>query len=339
MSADPRVAVCIVIHKDAHDLPGCFAALAGVTHRPLEVIVADCASRDGGPEVARREAARLRDVPVQVVELGENLGFAGGMNAAFARTDAPFVMTLNADAHLGPDYITRLLASAEANTEAHPGLRVGGLTGRLVRFAEEGGHRLLDACGMYLTPNWRHLDRGSGEVDHGQWNRTERVFGATGAAALFRREALLDVAVDGEIFDPRFHTYREDAELCFRLQERGWAVLYEPSAVAEHRRFNLPERRSAMPDAANYNSLKNRYLLRIYHQTGGNLLRTFFPTLGRDLLALGYVLVREHSSFPAYGWLWRNRRDLLRRRRLIQGRRTVPAAAIDHWFRVQGEPL
>lgn len=333
MTASPRVAVCIVIHKDAHDLPGCFEALAGVTHRPLEVIVADCASQDGGPEVARREAARLRDVPVQVLELGENLGFAGGMNAAFARTDAPWVMTLNADAHLGPDYITRLLACAEV----HP--RVGGLTGRLVRFAQEDGTRLLDACGMYLTPNWRHLDRGSGEVDDGQWSRPERVFGATGAAALFRREALLDVAVDGEMFDSRFHTYREDAELCFRLQERGWAVLYDPSAVAEHRRFNLPERRSAMPDAANYNSLKNRYLLRLYHQTGGNLLRTFFPTLGRDLLALGYVLAREHSSLPAYEWLWRNRREILRRRRIIQGRRTVPPEAIDRWFHVQGEPL
>jgi hypothetical protein len=94
-----------------------------------------------------------------------------------------------------------------------------------------------------------------------------------------------------------------------------------------------------MPEAANYNSLKNRYLLRIYHQTGRNLLRTFFPALGRDLLALGYVLVREHSSLPAYGWLWRNRRELLHRRRIIQGRRTVPPEAIDRWFHVQGEPL
>ncbi|HYG65195.1 MAG TPA: glycosyltransferase [Thermoanaerobaculia bacterium] len=335
------VAVCIVTHNDAADLPGCFAALAGVTHRPLEVIVADCASRDGSPEVARREAAaRIPDIPCQVVELGENRGFAGGMNAAFARTGAPFVMTLNADAHLGPDYITRLLERARA----HPGLRVGGLTGRILRFprdaeGNEGEPRLLDACGMYLTANWRHLDRGSGETDHGQWGRPERVFGATGAAALFSREALLDVAVDGEIFDSRFHTYREDAELCFRLRERGWEILYEPAALAEHRRFNLPQRRSAMPEAANYNSLKNRYLLRLYHQTGANFLRTFFPTLGRDLVALAYVLLKEHSSLPAYSWLWRHRREILRWRRIIQGRRTVPAGEVDRWFHVQGEPL
>ena len=147
------------------------------------------------------------------------------------------------------------------------------------------------------------------------------------------------MAIEGEIFDPRFHSFREDAELCFRLRERGWEVLYEPAALCEHRRFNLPERRAAMPAHVNLHSLKNRYLLRIYHQTAGNLVRTFFPTLARDVAALGWVLLRERSSLAAYAWLWRNRRDLLRRRRRVQGRRTVPPRAIDRWFRVAGESL
>jgi GT2 family glycosyltransferase len=192
---------------------------------------------------------------------------------------------------------------------------------------------------MRLTPNWRHLDRGSGEVDRGQLAQPERVFGGTGAATLFRREALEDVAIEGEIFDSWFHSFREDAELCFRLRERGWEILYEPSAVAEHRRFNLPERRKAMPAIVNLNSLRNRYLLRIYHQTAGNFARTFFPTLARDVMALGWVLLRERSSLPAYAWLWRHRREAFRRRRLIQGRRTVPPAEVERWFTVEGLPL
>lgn len=315
------VAICIVIHNDAGDLPGCLESIAALRHRPLEIVVVDCDSQDGGLETARAHAPA--GIPFEAVALGANLGFAGGMNAAFARTRAPFVLTLNADARPMPDYVTRLLERA--------GPRMGAVTGRLVR---PGG--LLDACGMYLTPNWRHLDRGSGEVDRGQFAKPERVFGATGAASLFRREALDDVAVDGEIFDPRFHSFREDAELCFRLRERGWEVIYEPTAVAEHRRFNLPERRSAMPSFVNLHSLKNRYLLRIYHQTGRNFVRTFFPTLIRDVAALGYVLLRERSSLGAYGWLWRHRAELMRRRRVIQGRRTVE---INRWFWIQGEPL
>ena len=332
----PGVAICIVTHNSAPDLPGCLEAVARSEHRPLEIVVVDCASSDDSLETARRSApAGAADISFQAVGLAENAGFAGGMNAAFRRTQAPFVLTLNADARPAPDYVSRLLARADA----HPRLRVGAVTGRLVRPVDSNGVRRLDACGMRLIRAWRHLDRGSGEVDRGQFSTPERVFGATGAATLFRRAALDDTAVEGEIFDAGFHSFREDAELCFRLRERGWEVLYEPAAVTEHRRFNLPERRSAMPPMVNYHSLKNRYLLRLYHQTAGNLLRTLAPTFFRDAAALGYVVLRERSSLAAYAWLWRHRADILRRRRIIQGRRTVPAAAVDRWFHSPGEPL
>ena len=325
------VAVCMVTWNSAPDLPGCLESIGRLDHRPLEIVVVDNDSRDRSLETAREHAPA--GIPLQAVQLGENLGFAGGMNAALSHSRAPFVLTLNADARPSPGYVTRLLARMEQS-----GLKVGAVTGRLIRPSQDGPAR-LDACGMRLTSTWRHLDRGSGEVDRGQLSAPERVFGATGAASLFRRSALEDVAVEGEVFDSRFHSFREDAELCFRLRERGWEVLYEPAAVCEHRRFNLPERRSQMPAFVNYHSLKNRYLLRLYHQTAGNLVRTLVPTLARDVQALGYVLLRERSSLPAYSWLWRNRADVLRRRRIIQGRRTVPSAEIDRWFHVQGAPL
>jgi hypothetical protein len=79
--------------------------------------------------------------------------------------------------------------------------------------------------------------------------------------------------------------------------------------------------------------------LRIYHQTAGNFFRTLLPTLARDVAALGYVLLRERSSLTAYGWLWRHRRELLARRRTIQGRRTAGTREIDRWFTISGEQL
>ena len=328
------VAVCLVTHNSAPDLAECMAAIAALHPRPSELALVDSGSDDGSLEAARRAAPP--GLPASFAGHAVNIGFAAGMNAAIAATRAPYVLTLNADARPRPDYLGRLLA----RLEAHPRLRVAAVTGRLLRPAPPpgGGPRRLDACGMRLTASWRHLDRGSGEPDRGQWALPERVFGATGAASLFRREALLDAAVDGEVFDPRFHSFREDAELCFRLRERGWEVLYEPAAVAEHRRFNLPERRSAMPPGVNFHSLKNRYLLRIYHQTGRNFLRTLLPALGRDLAALAWVLAAERSSLGAYGWLLRHRGELLARRRAIQRRRTLPAAELDAWFGRAGAP-
>jgi len=328
----PRVSICTVTFNAAADLPAYFAALFALTHRPLDVAIADCASTDDSVAIAREFGGG--PLSVRVVALGENLGFAGGMNAAIAASDAPFVLSLNADARPEPEFVSRLLARIEA-----PEWKVGAVTGRLLRPPLADGARLLDACGMRLVPTWRHLDRGSGRRERGQWNRAERVFGGTGAATLLRRAALEDSAVEGQVFDPEFFTFREDAELCFRLRERGWEVIYEPAARCEHRRFNVPERRSAMPAWANMHSLKNRYLLRAYHQTARNFLLTLVPALWRDLLALGAVLVRERSSLPAYAWLWRNRRRIRARRRAIQGRRTTTAAEIDRWFFRDGAPL
>ena len=116
-------------------------------------------------------------------------------------------------------------------------------------------------------------------------------------------------------------------------------MIYEPAARCEHRRFNVPERRAAMPAWANMHSLKNRYLLRAYHQTARNFFVTLVPTLWRDLLALAAVLLRERTSLPAYGWLWRNRERIKARRREIQSRRTIDAAELDAWFFRSGAPL
>jgi GT2 family glycosyltransferase len=329
-----RVAVCIVTYGSADDLPGCFEAVAAQEHRPLEVVVVDCASDDRSVEVARE--VETPGVAKRVVPLTENLGFAGGMNRAFAETDADHLLTLNADARPRPDFVARLLGGFERGAGA--GHRVAAVTGRLVR-PEIGGVRLIDACGMYLTRSWRHHDRGSGEVDRGGYELPERVFGATGAATLFARQALDDIAVDGEVFDRDFHSFREDAELAFRLRERGWEVLYEPSAVAEHRRRVLPERRRQLPAAINYHSLKNRYLLRAYHETARSFRRTAVPALGRDLAALAYVLLFERTSLPAYRWLWRHRSRILARRRLLRERRTAPPGEVERWFSRRSLPL
>ncbi|HET9769076.1 MAG TPA: glycosyltransferase [Thermoanaerobaculia bacterium] len=323
------VAILIVTHDDAGDLPACLDAIAALSPPAAQLVVVDCASGDASAEVARRHWPS--GLAGEVVPLPNNRGFAGGMNVALAKSDSAWALTLNADTRPSADYLARLLDRAKA-AEHDAGLHVGAVTGRLVRPPAADGGRLLDACGMRLTPAWRHHDRGSGAPDRGQLARPQRVFGGTGAATLWRREALLDAAIDGEVFDERFHSFREDAELCFRLRERRWEVLYEPAAVCEHRRVNLPARRAAMPAAVNYHSLKNRYLLRLYHQTLGNLLWTFPFALFRDLQALAWVLLFERTSLPAFRWLWAHRAELLARRRAIQARRTAGWWEVERWF-------
>ncbi|HZI63809.1 MAG TPA: glycosyltransferase, partial [Thermoanaerobaculia bacterium] len=111
--ATAPVAVLVVTRDAADDLPGCLAAVAALDPAPAELLVVDCASADASVEVARRHfPARLAG---DVVALPENLGFAGGTNAALARSAAPWALTLNADARPEPDYLARLLARAAAH--------------------------------------------------------------------------------------------------------------------------------------------------------------------------------------------------------------------------------
>lgn len=325
------VAVCVVTHDARDDLQPFFAALDRLVRPPAELVVIDSGSRDGTVErLARQSPDRL---PMTVEVVGANVGFAAGMNRALELSRSRWVLSLNADCRPDPDFIERLLSAADGDRSR----RVAAVTGKLRRATGDEGVR-LDACGMIVTPAWRHHDRGSGEPDRGRYDRRAEVFGATGAAVLLRRRALLDVAVDGAAFAEEFHSYREDAELAFRLRERGWSVVYEPTAGAEHRRRVTPARRSRLPAEINYHSLKNRYLLRAYHQSVGNLLWTLLPTLVRDLGALLYVLTFERSSLEAYRWLWRHRRQIARKRRVVAARRTVRRSAIERWFWIRELP-
>lgn len=333
MNAALPITVLMVTHNSASDLRGAFGALVRLDPLPAELVVVDCASADSSAAFAREHAPS--GIPTRVEALADNRGFAGGMNRAIELAQSPFLLTLNADAEPRADFLPPLFERLDGVANE----RVAAVTGRLLRPAVASAARKLDACGMRLTRSWRHLDRGSGEVDRGQYESAEFVFGATGAATLFRRAALDDVAVGSQIFDERFHSFREDAELAFRFHERGWRVIYEPRAVAVHRRSVLPERRSTLPAAVNYHSLKNRYLLRLDHQSATNFFATLAWTLPRDLAALVYVAVRERSSWRAYTWLWRHRRALGAHRREVRSRITAPAGAVERWFRSEGEPV
>src|SRR6185295_4228689 len=127
----------------------------------------------------------------------------------------------------------------------------------------------IDSTGMLFTPAMRHFDRGWHEPDSPYFDRMEYVFGASAAAALFRREMIDDISVDGNFFDPDFFVYREDADVAWRAQLQGWRCLYTPAAVAHHVRTVTAGNRRTLPAFVNMHSVKNRFLMRIKNVTPG----------------------------------------------------------------------
>jgi GT2 family glycosyltransferase len=224
---------------------------------------------------------------------------------------------------LGPEYVARLVGALEADAGA------GSATGKLLRRDPAG---VIDSTGIVMLPSIRHLDRGAGEPDRGQFDCDEQVFGASAAAALYRRAMLDDVRVEGEWFDESFFAYREDADLAWRAQLLGWTCRYVAAATATHVRRVTPERRSTLPAQVNRWSVRNRFLLRLKNQTLRHACRFALPALARDAQVVGFVLLREWSSLPAFADVVRLLPSTLRKRRVIMARRRCPEATVAQWF-------
>ena len=191
----------------------------------------------------------------------------------------------------------------------------------------------VDSTGIYFTPNLRHLDRGSREIDNGHYLKREYVFGATAAAALYRRDMIDDISVDGEFFDADFFAYREDADVAWRAQLLGWRCLYTPYARGYHVRAVLPGNRRALPRAINMHSVKNRFLMRIKNMTGHLYGRCWFAITARDLVVLGCCILYEHYSLKAFLEICRAWHGVWTKRRWIMERKRVSDDYIAAWFR------
>jgi len=331
---EPRVSVTIVTWNSGRDIDRCLDALAVQTVEPQEVVVVDNASADDS-------AARAESHPLaaRLLRNNTNAGFTAGHNRAMAETSGDWVVCLNPDVVLAPDFLEQCLAAVSGRE------RVGAVAGKLLRLPPElpdgspdswpanvWRNGIIDTTGILVTPQSRHLDRGAGETDSGQFDTPEYVFGVSGAAALYRRRMLEQTAIDGEFFDEDFWSFREDADLSWRSQLMGWDTLYWPAARAFHRRSVTPKRRTRLAPEINRHSVKNRFLLRVKNQTAGHALRFLLPTLFRDLLVVGALLTVERSSFAALPWLWKNRRRALEKRSAIMGRRNRPAHEVNDWF-------
>ena len=304
------VSAIIVTWNSARHLRRCLEALRAQTYQPIELIHVDNASSD--------DSASLVTGAQQIIN-DENRGFAAAVNQGIAVARGEYVLLLNPDAFLEPDYVANIVAAFERAGESF-----GMATGKLIRADDPN---TIDSMGIRMTRTGRHLDIGEPRAE------SREPFGVSGAAAMYTRAFIADVSINGEFLDEDFFAYREDADVAWRGRLFGWRALYVPDAVGHHVRAVTPERRRALPAFINMHSVKNRFLLRLKNEGAYLALRNAPFELARDLVAVAAVLTIERSSLPALGWLWKNRRRIWAKRREIQRRRRVSDRALASWFR------
>ena len=232
---------------------------------PLELVVVDNASTDGSAD-----AVRARHPEARVVANVENVGFARASNQGWRASRAPHVLFLNPDAEVSPGAVETLVGLLESRPEiGAAGPRTRGSDGRiqvstgpdLTPLAELRQRRLVRGVA-------RGEDRALAEAEalHAREHEPAWVSGSCLAA---RRTAL--EAVGG--FDERFFLYEEDADLCRRLRESGWHVVFTPQAEVKHhlgrsmskapRRARLEYHRSHLLYYRRHNGPLSRAALRV----------------------------------------------------------------------------
>ncbi len=320
----------------------CIRSVLDQTYEDAGVIVVDNGSQDGSVEYIRE-----RFPEVQLVALGENLHFARGTNAgveaALRDPACRYVVTLNNDTKVVPEFLAELVKGAASD-------RVGMVAAKLL-FMDRP--KILNTTGVSPTRDGAGVDRGWNQPDEGQFDAATDVFAPTAGAALYRREIFDTVG----LFDADFLAYYEDLDFAWRARLAGWEARFAPSAVVYHKYSASTTYQSAWKT---YQGERNRIwtLVQNYPMRDVGLA---IPWNASRVLAASQRRIRKgptreedgapkgfrgpglqefatavlRAKVDAYAGLPR----ALQKRRLRRAYRRASAADVGRWLRTYGVPL
>ena len=325
----PTVDIIVVNFNTRDRTIECLDSVSAQRIPGVSVILVDNGSSDGSVE-----AIAAAHPAVTIVDIGENVGFARGVNRGVSASEADFVLLLNPDASVFPGSLEALLAFAERHPEH------GLYGGRTLR--EDGS---LDPSSCWGAPTlWSLTSFATGlstffkrsrifdPESLGTWQRdTVREVPVITGCLLLARRADWD-AIGG--MDERFFLYGEDAEFSARARSLGFRPVIVPDAVIQHDvggSTGSTGRKMAMVMAG-----KVTYLWLVWPALLA-LLGVLLLQAGAGVRALLEVLTRSSKRTWRDTWTHRRawRRGYPTAERTLFGRTPAPVARP---LRVQAEP-
>lgn len=337
MNADrPLISVVLNTYNEPEYVQDFFASLQAQTEAPQEVIVVDNSDR-----LDYTKEMRQAYPGVIILKQKENLDFCRGSNLGLQQATHPYILLLNQDMILEPRAIECLLNTISDQP------RVGAVIPKLLRFPTEGDAH-IDSMGIIGNRARRFVNRGEGEEDRGQYDIIQiqqNFFGASGAAVLFRKEALEDIAKHGggnpgEYFDEDFVAYKDDIDISYRLRHRGWGIVLTPEAHIFHKRTvkeikkseGIVQDRRAKSFRVRGNSFRNHWWLLIKNEPMRNLILHAPWILWYECRKLLFILFMEPSTLRIVPSFWKKLPLILRKRRAILSSSTISSKQLRDFF-------
>lgn len=208
-----EVTIIIPNYNGLHFMEDCFTALDTQTYKDFEVLVVDNASTDGSREW-------LEQRKIRTLFLEENIGFAGGVNAGLRVTDAKYVILLNNDTKVFPDYVKELVQSIETSE------RIFSVNPMMINLKHPD---IMDDAGDGMCILGWAYQIGVGEKTK-YYEKRKTIFSACAGASIYRKSILDKIGY----LDEMHFAYLEDIDLGYRAKLHGYINLYEPKAKVYH---------------------------------------------------------------------------------------------------------
>ncbi len=291
----PLVVTVILNTNRRQDTLECLASLRQSNYPNHKIIVLDNHSADGSPE-----AIRSSFPGVQIIQLEENLGYAGNNNVgiqAALEEGADWVFVLNEDTVLDPECLSNLVKVGESDPKI-------GILGPMVYHHDEP--EVIQSAGGIFGPYWESIHLAKNEPDKGQFSSAHPVEWISGCAIMVRREVIEQI---GKI-DERFFYYWEETEWCLRAGKAGWRIVHVPEAKIWHKGVQRDYRPKP---SVTYYSTRNRLLMLAKHHAPLQAWIVAWIQILRTLTSWS-LRPKWRSMHEHRNAMWRGMMDFLHRR-------------------------
>jgi len=219
----PKVAVVILNWNGVHFLEKFLSSVINSTYSNFELVVGDNASTDESLEFIKSNYPSVR-----IILNDKNYGFAEGYNRVLEQVEADYYVLLNSDVEVSTDWIEPVIQLMESDA------KIAVAQPKILSYTNKNQFEYAGAAGGYLDflgyPFCRGRIFDSVELDHGQYDDISEIFWASGAALFIKRDRWLEV----KGLDSDFFAHMEEIDLCWRLKNKGYRIVYCPYSKVYH---------------------------------------------------------------------------------------------------------
>ncbi|MCX6740078.1 MAG: glycosyltransferase family 2 protein [Candidatus Parcubacteria bacterium] len=340
----PKVAINLVTWNGEKFIENCLNAILKQTFSDYLLLIIDNGSVDQTVKIIEEQFLPAFSQKIKLVKNKNNLGFAFAHNQAILWTDSDYVLVLNQDVILEPNFLEKAVRFLEDHHNA------GSISGKILRWQfdqNEGWEKslksdIIDSLGIKIFKSHKVVDRLAGENDNASSENVTEIFGPCASCPLYCRKALEDVRFEDEFFDNDFFSYKEDIDLAYRLQWRGWKSYYLPEAIAFHERGvkNLDQggnlyvikQRKNKSKFIKFHSYKNHIFILLKNLSPRNFWRYGIYIVFYELKKFLYILIFEFSTLRAWQEIFKKFKRMKIKHQLIMSRRLIKDDEMRKWF-------